>query len=78
MSANSKAGISNAASINKERMSKVEVFFCENGKGVDAFLDRNGYVSREVRAVASHAIAAWMTQLSLIQPEKNTSRIDKS
>lgn len=64
MSANSQAGMSNEASINKERMSKVEAFICENGEGVDAFLDRNGYVSKEVRAVASHAIAAWMTQLS--------------
>lgn len=48
-----------------KRLSKVEVFFCENAKDVEAFLDRNGYVSREVRAVASHAIALWMTQVHL-------------
>lgn len=70
MCANSQAGMSNEAPINKERMSKVEAFIFENGESVDAFLDRNGYVSKEVRAVASHAIAAWITQLSLIQPEE--------
>lgn len=66
MSTNNQAGMSNDASINKERMSKVEAFIFENGQGVEAFLDRNGYVSKEVRAVASHAIAAWMTQLQRI------------
>lgn len=78
MSTNSQAGMGNEASINKERMSKVEAFICENGEGVDDFLDRNGYVSKEVRAIAGYAIAAWMTQLSLIQSEKNMSSVHKS
>ena len=56
----------------KERLSRVDQLLDEIGDDIEAFLDRNGYVSKEVRMIACFAIALWITQTggteSVIQP----------
>ena len=42
--------------------SKIDEFKAEHGDRLMAFLDRNGYSAREVRAIAAMAIALWATQ----------------
>lgn len=46
------------------RLSRVEAYMAvsENKRRIEGFLDRNGYSVREVRGIATHAIALWETQ----------------
>lgn len=41
---------------------RIEEFNAEHKERLAAFLDRNGYTAREVRAIVATAIALWATQ----------------
>lgn len=51
-----------SAEENKERIRRAETLLEEIGSDIEAFLDRNGYISEEVRMIACFAIALWITQ----------------